>query len=78
MEIQGFIEKFTEIFEDTDTLNFSSDTNFRDNDEWSSLSVMMLIAIIDENYGVKIKGEDIQKAKTIHDIYDLVNKNKNV
>jgi acyl carrier protein len=72
MEIQEFIKNFSEIFEDIDTSNFSSNTDFRNNDEWSSLTVMVLIAMIDEKYNVQLKGEELKKAKSIQDLFELV------
>lgn len=72
MEIQEFIKNFSEIFEDVDTSNFSSNTDFRNNDEWSSLTVMVLIAMIDEKYNVQLKGEELKKAKSIQDLFELV------
>jgi acyl carrier protein len=72
MEIQEFIKNFSEIFEDIDTSNFSSNTDFRNNDEWSSLTVMILIAMIDEKYNVQLKGEELKKAKSIQDLFELV------
>lgn len=72
MEIQEFIKNFSEIFEDIDTANFSSNTDFRNNDEWNSLTVMILIAMIDEKYNVQLKGEELKKAKSIQDLFELV------
>lgn len=72
MEINEFIEKFAEIFDDTDASVLSADTNFRDLDEWSSLSALALIAMADEEYEVELKGDDIRNANTIFDIFEVV------
>jgi acyl carrier protein len=40
---------------------------------WSSLSALSIIAMIDDEYGVAIKGSDIREAKTIEDLYNMVN-----
>lgn len=72
MEITEFIEKFAEIFDDTDAATLSPETNFRELDEWSSLSALALIAMADEEYEVELKGDDIRKANTIADIFEIV------
>jgi len=72
MEIQKFIEKFAYQFEETDIAVFAAKTKFRDIDEWSSLMALSIIAMVDTEYNVKIKGEDIKTSQTIEDIYNIV------
>lgn len=72
MEINEFIEKFAEIFDDTDAASLTPETKFREIDEWSSLSALSLIALADEEYEVELKGDDIRKSNTIADIYKIV------
>lgn len=72
MEINEFIVKFAEIFDDTDAATLSPETKFRELDEWSSLSALALIAMADEEYEVELKGDDIRKANTIADIFEIV------
>lgn len=72
MEIQKFIEKFASQFEESDNKVFSSATKFRDIEEWSSLMAFSIIAMVDEEYNVKIKAEDIRNSQTIEDIYNIV------
>ena len=50
MDIQVFIEKFAEAIEVEDTKKLSENTEFRDLDEWSSLAVLSLIALFDEEF----------------------------
>lgn len=72
MEIKEFIEKFAEIFDDTDASTLTPETNFRDLDEWSSLSALGLIAMADEEYEVELKGDEIRNANTIEDIFNII------
>lgn len=72
MEISEFIEKFAEIFDDTDASTLEPDTKFRDLDEWSSLSALGLIALADEEFDVELKAADMRKAETIQDIYEIL------
>lgn len=72
MEIKEFIEKFAEIFDDTDVATLSPETKFRELDEWSSLSALALIAMADDEYEIELKGDEIRKANTIQELFDLI------
>lgn len=76
MEIKEFIQNFAEQFEDTDASVFTSETVFHDLDEWSSLVGLSLIAMIDDEYDVTIKGDELRAAKTINDVFELVKSKK--
>lgn len=75
MELKEFIEKFAEQFDETDTYVFTANTKYKELDEWSSLLALSIIAMIDEEYDIRIKGDDIRNTSTIEDLYNLI-KNK--
>ena len=72
MEIKDFIEKVQDQFEDTDPTEITATTEFKELDEWSSLTALSLIAMIDEEYDVQLKGDDIRNANTVEDLYKVV------
>lgn len=72
MEIKKFIENFADQFEDTDVAVFTPDTKFRELDEWSSLTALSILAMVDEEYDVQLKGEDMRKANTVGDLFEIV------
>jgi acyl carrier protein len=72
MELREFIEKFAEQFEEVDASDLQADTEFKALGEWSSLSALSIIAMIDEEYGVAVKGADIRNAETIEDLFKTV------
>lgn len=76
MELKEFIENFKEVFDDEELIN--GDTFFKELDVWGSLSALSLIAMVDENYNVAITGNDIRKADTIEDLYNIVKSRANV
>ena len=76
MELQEFIKNFANQFEETDPSVFTKDTVFKDLDEWSSLTALSIIAMVDEEYGVALKGDDIRSANTIEDLYDIIKSKK--
>ena len=76
MDIQEFIENFAAQFDDTDDALFTADTKFKDLDEWSSLTALSIIAMVDDEYDVIIKGNDILNSDTIQNLFDVVERKK--
>ena len=72
MEINEFIANFAEQFEETDASVFTPETKFKELEEWSSLIALSVIAMIDEEYEITLKGDDIRSSQTIEDLYDIV------
>ena len=75
MEKSLFLENFKSILDDTDVSLISFGTIFREIEEWSSLTALSLIAMVDEEYSIKLTGEDIKSSNTLEDIFNIV-KNK--
>ena len=71
MEINDFIEKVMEQFDDAPETLVATD-KFRDVDGYSSLTALMLLSMFDEEYGVTVTGDDMRKMETIQDLFDLV------
>lgn len=74
MNIQDFIENFAAQFDETDTDIFTAETRFKELDEWSSLTALSIIAMVDDEYDVIIKGNDIINSETIQDLFEAVEK----
>lgn len=73
MEIKEFIERFAEAIEVENVENITEQTEFRQLEEWSSISVMLTIAFFDEEVGKEIGDSDIKGCKTFQDLYNLAN-----
>lgn len=72
MNMNDFIENFAALFEDTDSSLLAVNTEFKQLDEWSSLVALSVIAMVDEEYNVTLKGDDIRNARTIGDLFNTV------
>ena len=72
MELNEFVAHFAEQFEETDASVFTPETVFHELDEYSSLIALSIIAMIDEEYDVPIKGNEMRSAVTIEDLYNIV------
>lgn len=72
MELKDFIENFANQFEDTDPSEIKAETVFKELDEWSSLIALSVIAMVDEEYDITIKGDDIRNSNTVEDLFKAV------
>ncbi|MBO6075382.1 MAG: acyl carrier protein [Paludibacteraceae bacterium] len=72
MDLNEFVAHFAEQFDETDASVFTPETRFREIDEWSSLIGLSVIAMVDEEYDVALKGDDVKNSNTILDLYNIV------
>lgn len=72
MDIKDFIANFADQFDDTDANEITATTVFKDLDEWSSLIALSVIAMVDEEYDVTLKGDDIRNSATVEDLFNIV------
>lgn len=72
MYIKEFIENFASQFDETDASVFTAETKFKTLEEWSSLTALSIIAMVDEEYDITIKGDDIKNSTTIEDLFNIV------
>ena len=70
--LNEFVELFAEQFDETDASEIQASTVFKELDEWSSLVALSVIAMVDEEFDVTIKGDDIRNSKTIEDLFNAV------
>ncbi len=72
MNLEQFIENFADLFDETDPDTINATTQFKDLEEWSSLLALSVIAMIDEEYDVEFRGDDIRGSNTVEDLYNIV------
>lgn len=72
MELKDFIANFADQFDDTDASEITAATEFKNLDEWSSLIALSVIAMVDEEYDVTIKGDDIRNSNTVEELFNVV------
>jgi acyl carrier protein len=71
---QKFVDLFKETLEIEDR-EISLTDEFRGFDEWDSLALLSVIAMIDEEYDVIIESNAFQKLQTVGDIYNYIQSN---
>lgn len=72
LSLEGFIENFADLFDETDPDTIEATTRFKYLEEWSSLVALSVIAMIDEEYDVECRGDDIRNSNTVEDLYNIV------
>jgi acyl carrier protein len=72
MDLDEFIGNVADQFDDTDPDEIKANTRFKELDEWSSLIALSIIAMVDDEYGVTIKGTDIRNSATVEDLFNVV------
>lgn len=70
--MEKFIKLFADLFDEVDSSMFTASTKFKELDEWSSLTALSTIAMIDEEYDVALKGDDIRNVETIEDLFNAI------
>lgn len=72
MELETFIKNFAEVFENTDASQIAPAMEFKKLEEWSSLTALSVIAMVDDEYEVRIKGENLRELNTVEDLFNFV------
>ena len=76
MELEKFVEQFAEQFFDTDSAEFKPETEFRQFDEWSSMTGLCILTMIKDEYGFFLDPAIFRQCKTIADVFEAVKANK--
>lgn len=76
MGLHKFIENLANVFEEADPKTIKAEAKIRDLEGYSSLVALSLIAMVDEEYDVKIKGDDIRNSITVEDLFNTVKSKK--
>ena len=73
MELDKFIENFEEVFEVAKGSMKATDV-FRDYDEWDSITLLTLTAMLDDEYSIVIPRVEFEKIITIQAMFDYISK----
>lgn len=72
MDTEKFIELFQETLEIEDR-EVKLDDVFRDYEEWDSLAVLAVLAMIKEEYNIAVQRDEFNKLTYVKDIFNYVN-----
>lgn len=75
MNIEALIDKLREELDDLDLTHLEPDSVFLEIEGWSSLYGLILMALVSTEYNVELSGQQIQRIRTVRDLYDEIQKN---
>lgn len=72
MNVNTFIERIETEFEDIETGALKPDSVIREHFEWDSVNALVFIAMVNVEYDVVITAAELQNAKTVQDVFDVI------
>ena len=70
--IEQFINNFIAQFPSPVDDEVNADTHFRDLKDWTSLQALIIVSSFDWDYGVAMDAEELRKAVTMRDLFDII------
>lgn len=71
--MDNFLKMFKEVLE-IEEMDIDIETKFRELEEWDSLTVLSVLAMVSDEYDTAIPREEFSKVETIKDLYNLIQK----
>jgi acyl carrier protein len=76
VDIQEFIVKVEEEFEEMPKGALKPESNIREHFTWDSINALIFIAHVNVNYDVEITAQNLVDCATIQDLYDVIKAKK--
>lgn len=70
--MKDFIKNFADQFDETVLEEFFPGCEFHELEEWSSLTGLAILNMIEKKYQVKLTPSELKGCVTIQDVYDLI------
>jgi acyl carrier protein len=74
MDINELIQKLEGEFEDIPKGALTPSTKITDIQGWGSMHALIVIALMDAEYGITVKGDELRSVQSIQDLFDLAKK----
>lgn len=72
MDIAEFTRLFAEQFADPNETNFCAETKFHELEGWTSMTALLVITVIEDNFGVLLSSEEFASLQTVQELYGLI------
>ena len=69
---EEFLDSLKEALEVEDDETLTMDTNLKDLEEYDSLSVLVIVAMVDKKYKKQISSSDFEKVTTVSSLISLI------
>ena len=73
MDIQDLLNLFNSVVNQEGKSEILPTTEFKELDEWSSLTAFTLVEEIGSKYNIRIRGIELRRCTTIEDLLELLN-----
>lgn len=73
MELKDLITIFNKVLNPEGKGQINAQTEFKELEEWSSLSAFTIVELINENFSVRIRGIQLRKCNNIEELFNLLN-----
>lgn len=77
MTLEDFVLEFNKSCEESGAsgLQLSGDTKFKELEVWGSMTAVLTIVMVEENFGKEITTDDLEACETLESLYNLIQAN---
>ena len=72
MTLEEFVQKVQDELQETPAEQVTADTNYKELEEWGSLTSLSLISMIEEEYDKLITGADVRARNSVRELWEYV------
>ena len=72
MDLQSLIDQIELEFDEIEKGSLTPDSSIREVEGWSSMHALILIALVDNHYGILLTGEELKRIITVKDLHDVI------
>lgn len=72
MTLEEFVQNFAEQFDDTPMSKFNPSTDYKQLEEWGSLTALSIITMVDAEMEKRITGSNLKACTTIEELYNFI------
>lgn len=73
MELKELISLFKTTLNSTNDVVLDGETEFKELDEWTSLTAFTLVEELSNKYDIRVRGIELRRCNTINDLLNLLN-----
>ena len=73
MTKEDLLKLFNSVLNEDGNHLVTSETDFKESDNWSSLTAFTIVAELEDKYGIQLRGIEIRRCTTVSDLLELIN-----
>lgn len=73
MKIEELIKIFYEILNEDGNNEITVQTDFKEDEKWSSLTAFTIVSELEEKYNIQLRGIELRRCTTVEDLLILIN-----